>query len=356
MRTKTLSPFLHLQGALIAVILFVTACHPPDQGQSGQNPAVPKEVTQPIVDLIDAAEDLSIELKEKGLPDKVEAWVDELIVTVQPGSGMPEIARMKAGDKATYLHQRTLLRKEAVLRGQSFKARYILIRLSNGQMGWVHEGGIRYVYSRFQKVIDEVVAQATSANQRTRGGAASAAVPPTEQRVIIPGVRIGPIRKTTSQEDLVELYGGTQVGLSTVSTPEGDEPCTVVFPEEASEIRITWEDAARTNIKAVYIDKLTSTWFTREGLGVGLPLLEIAKVNQHPFSFYGFDWTYGGTIESWKNGALAKYKKTFYGVIGIRGQNQRVPDFLEGDKLISSNDIGLENLELVLDRLVVYLD
>lgn len=337
--------------------LLLQACYPPNQQAQAPGEPAPTDVyTTPIVDLINAAEDLSVELKEKGLPNKVESWVDNLIVTAQPGTGMPEIARMKVGDKATYLHQRTLLRKEAVLRGQRFKARYILIQLSSGQMGWVHEGGIRYVYPRFQKVIDEVIATATSSNQRTRGGGAVPVLPPTEQRVIVPGLKVGPIRKSTSQEDIVSIYGGTQVGLSTVKTPEGDEACTVVFPGEPSELRITWKDAERTQIKAIYIDKRESTWFTREGLGVGLPLTEIAKVNQHPFSFYGLGWQYGGVIESWKSGSLSKYKKTFYGVIAPARTTTQVPSNFTGDKLISSNDSGADAVELVLGRLVVYLD
>lgn len=341
----------------IMLMIALSACYPPNQqAQQPGQPAPTDVYTTPIVDLIDAAEDLSTELKEKGLPNTVESWVENLIVTAQPGSGMPEIARMKVGEKATYLHQRTLLRKEAVLRDQRFKARYILIQLSSGQMGWVHEGGIKYVYPRFQKVLDEVVATATSTNQRTRGGGAVPVLPATEQRVIVPGIKVGPIRKNTSQEDIVEIYGGTQVGLSTVKTPEGDEPCTVVFPGEPSELRITWKNAERTQIKAVYIDKRESTWFTREGLGVGLPLTEIAKVNQHPFSFYGLDWQYGGVIESWKNGSMSKYKKAFYGVMAPARSNSPIPSNFTGDKLISSNDSGTDNVELVLGRLVVYLD
>lgn len=348
---------IHIVLLLIAVILALPACYPPNQQAQQPGQPTPTGVnTQPIIDLIDAAEDLSTELKEKGLPNKVESWVENLIVTAQPGSGMPEIARMKVGEKATYLHQRTLLRKEAVLRDQRFKARYILIQLGSGQMGWVHEGGIRYVYPRFQKVIDEVIATATSANQRTRGGEAVAVLPAAEQRVVVPGIKVGPIRKNTSQEDIVEIYGGTQVGLSTVKTPEGDEDCTVIFPGEPSELRITWKNAERTQIKAVYIDKRESTWFTREGLGVGLPLTEIAKVNQHPFSFYGLDWQYGGVIESWKSGSMSKYKKTFYGVIAPAKSNTPVPSNFTGDKLISSNDSGTDAVELVLGRLVVYLD
>lgn len=339
---------------LIPLILLIQSCYPPNQPRAEGEPAPSDVYTTPIVELIDAAEDLSVELKEKGLPDKVEAWVDDLIVTAQPGAEMPEVARMKTGETATYLHQRTLLRKEAVLRDQRFKARYILIQLSTGQMGWVHEGGIRYVYPRYQKVLDELITTATSTNQRTRG--ATPVLAPVDQRIIVPGIKVGPITKATSQEDLVEMYGGTQVGLSTITTPDGEEGCTVVFPGEPSELRITWKDGDRTKIKAVYIEKTESTWFTREGLGVGLPMAEIAKVNKHPFRFYGFDWQYGGVIEDWKNGAISKYKGKFYGVMAPARADQGVPSHMTGDKLISSNDAGIDALDLVLGRLVIYLD
>lgn len=345
---------LYLLSAFLTVPMVLQSCYPPNQpGVAGE--AVPAErYATPIVELIDAAEDLSVELKEKGLPNQVEAWVDDLIVTAQPGADMPEVTRLKSGESATYLHQRTLLRKEAVLRGQRFKARYILIRLSTGQMGWVHEGGVRYVYPQYQKVLDEIRTVPASSSQRMRG--LTEGMTPTDLRIIVPGIKVGPITRHTSQEDLVELYGGTQVGLSTITTPEGEEGCTVIFPGEPSELRITWKDTDRTRIKAVYIDKSESTWFTREGMGVGLPLSEIAKVNQHPFRFYGLNWQYGGVVEDWNNGTMARYKGKCYAVMAVSKSDQGIPSFLEGDQLISSNEAGIDGIDLVLSRLVIYLD
>ncbi len=352
---STTSP-THQPTLLMYLSLFlcwgIASCVPPGQQQPGQ--AAPTEnYTRPILDLIDAAEDLSIELAEKGLPNVVESWVDDLIVTAQPGSGMPEVGRLKEGERAKYLHQRTLLKKEATLRGQRFKERYLLIEMKSGVMGWVHEGGIRYVYPRFQKVLDQVVSQ-TNPNQRTRG--AEPAVDPAEQRVVVPGVKVGPITKKTSQEALLTLYGGTQVALGVVTTPSGQEECTIIFPGEPSELKITWEDAERTKIKAIYFDRRESTWFTREGVGVGLPLTELTKANKAAIAFYGFNWDYAGTIESWKNGSMGKYKKSFYGVLGPAKSNFSIPSGYQGDRLISSNEAGIESLGLVLTRLVVYLD
>ena len=338
----------------MGISLLLSACYPPNQqGQQPGKPAPSEVYTKPFVDLLEATDDLSILATEKGLPNTVQSWVDNLIVTTQPGSDMPEIGRLNEGEKATYLHQRTLLKKEAVLRGQRYKERYILIKMNNGVMGWVHEGGIRYVYPRFQKVLDQIVV-ASNPNQRTRGG--DPLVSDQDQRLIVPGVKVGPITKKTSQEKLLEIYGGTQVGLGIVKTPTGNEDCTVVFPDEPSELRITWQDSDRTKIKAIYIDKRESTWFTKEGLGVGLPLGEVTKVNKGAISFYGLDWDYGGTIDSWKNGNLAKYKKGFYGVIATARPDQKVPSNLQGDKVLSSNDIGVGEMNLVLGRLVIYLD
>lgn len=341
---------------LLVVLWLPVGCVPPNQ-PGGEGGVAPSQVyTQPIIDLIDAAEDLSIELTEKGLPDKVVSWVDDLIVTAQPGSGMPEIGRMKEGEQAEYLHQRTLLKKEATLRGQRFKERYLLVKLASGQMGWVHEGGIRYVYPRYQKVVDQVVATATAANQRTRGGSSAPAIAPEDQRIIVPGKRVGPITKSTSQEKLLEIYGGTQVGLSTITTPEGDLPCTVIFPGEPSELRITWDDEARTKIKAVYIDKRESTWFTEDGLGVGLPMSDIIKANRAPVAFYGFGWAYGGVVESWKKGSLSRFSKGFYAVFAPDPQVKEIPSSFQGERILSSNEAGVDRLGLYLSRLVVYLD
>lgn len=331
-------------------VLGLLACDPNAvrQGQPSDDPA-----TQPITQLLDVAEDYTNEIQEKGLPDNVESWVDDLIVTLQPGSNMPEIYRMKEGERAEYLHQRTLLKREVQLRGQRFKERYILIRTRDGQLGWVNEAGVKYVYPRFQKVLDQVLT-ATNPNQRTRGGAQG--IDAEEQRLVVPGQRVGPIRLNTSEMDLIDIFGPVNIAMGKVETPTGPEDCTVVFPGESEELKITWTDDARTKIKAVYIDHDLSPWFTREGLSTGLMLPELVKVNQGPLTFYGLDWDYSGVVDSWKNGALARHGKHFYVQLAREKPGQVVPVGLKGDKLISSNESGLAEFPLKVARMVVYLD
>ncbi|MEE1611341.1 hypothetical protein [Microvirga sp. CF3016] len=52
------------------------------------------------------------------------------------------------------------------------------------------------------------------------------------------------------------------------------------------------------------VDLQGSGWSGPEGLRVGSPFKAVETVNGKPFILYGFEWDYGGTIESWNGGAL----------------------------------------------------
>jgi hypothetical protein len=197
---------------------------------------------------------------------------------------------------------------------------------------------------------------------RTRGPATGTATPatpprnPAKDRLVIPGRQIGSIRLKTSEMDLIQLYGASQVARSTVGLSDGkSEACTVVFGGDNDEIRITWKDDSRKEIKAVYFDQTNASWFTKEGLRVGMTLSELTKANKSPLTFLGFDWTYGGTISAWRNGTFNPVQKYFYVVLSPGVQGELVKQF-SGNKKISSNDEGVEQLNAFVSRMVVYLD
>jgi hypothetical protein len=344
--------------ATVLILMGMWSCELPPQGQPNGNgqPAQPKlspkrtgEVVEQIVESLGRA---SAELEEMTRPDQVQAWVDELIVKAQPGTDMPEVGRLQEGEIATYLHQRTAGRTEFSLRGQRYDKPWILIETQGGVLGWVHEGGVRYVTPNFIRWLDRVK---TSPNARTRQ--AEPPSDPSTERVVLPGQRVGAISKKTSEEELIRIYGLTEIGRSTVKAPgKGDQPCTVIFPGNKDELRITWEDDARTRIEAVYILRNGSTWFTPQGLRHGVELAELTKINQAPLNFYGLNWTYAGTVNDWKSGRLAPLKKKFYVMLSPRNAPQALSKEFQGDELFSSNNPKVEALNLYVDHWVVYLD
>ncbi|MEL6671908.1 MAG: hypothetical protein AAFR61_06935 [Bacteroidota bacterium] len=316
---------------------------------------------QPIIDaksvstLLDAAEDFSLEATELTKPNRVQAWVAPLIVTAQPGPGMPEIARLQEGEMAEYLYQRTLRKVKRQLREQEFYERYILIRTKDGQMGWVFEGGVKFVRPGFTEMLNQTPATGNT-NQRIRGDAPTKL--PSEDFQIVPGRRVGAIRVNTSEEKLMQIYGPAQVSRSTLTNPEGQQlPCTVVMGGLANELKIVWKDNDFKRIKEVHFERPDSRWFTGEGLTTGISLSELTKVNQNPMTFYGFDWEYGGTSSSWKRGKLGRYTKKFY--LRLKPHvpaGTKVPDRFTGNKVLSSNEEGLTALGITVDKIVVYLD
>ncbi|MFK7922975.1 MAG: hypothetical protein AB8H47_13510 [Bacteroidia bacterium] len=364
------SPFIFLISALLILSQF--ACEPPKaaseqaEGEGGGNAIdFPFQLNDDgIQQIVEGITTLGSDLQEKARPNKVQAWVDKLVVKSQPGKDMPQVALMNEGEVAEYLYQRTVSRSEYNLRGQRFYEPWILIRTEAGQMGWVHEGGVRYMDASLTEFLDQLAGPTSSpapaANMRVRGTGipepAKKEISPAQDRLIIPGRQVGAIKLKTSETELIQLYGANQVGRSKVVLQDKTkEECTVVFGGTNDEIRITWKTDDHKVIKAIYFDRPGAKWFTRQGLHVGISLSELVKANKSPLNFYGFNWEYGGTVSAWRNGLMKSYDRHFYIVLnpGIRG---KIIDQFQGNKVFSSNDKGIEALQIYVQRLVVYLD
>ena len=337
------------------LILGLSACQlPSQQGKQGKQ-GLPQLDEQIVGNIVEGIQDLSSEFQELSRPNKVQAWVSSLIVKSQPGKDMPQIGTMKEGETAEYLYQRTVRKTEFTLRGQRFIEPWILIRMQNGTMGWVHEGGVRFLAPNLQDLLSGPnPASNTNPAARTRGIPAN----PAQNFLVTPGSKVGPITVNTSEMELVQLYGANNVGRGTVSAPEkGEIPCSIIMPGTKDELRITWKDDSRTKVKEVYINQSGGRWHTKQGLSVGLSLLELAKANKSPVNFYGFKWAYSGTVSSWRNGTLAPYDKYCYVVLSPdpRASANLVKKFT-GNQVFTSNHPDLGPLNIHISRVVVYLD
>jgi hypothetical protein len=122
---------------------------------------------------------------------------------------------------------------------------------------------------------------------------------------LVPGERIGPVRLRTTEADLVARFGKANVVEAKVVFDEGvAEAGVTVFPGDAERrLHVVWRDARRTRVKMVRIEG--SRWRTAGGLGVGSDLAAVEKLNGGAFDLSGFEWAFGGTVLSWKEGRLA---------------------------------------------------
>jgi hypothetical protein len=325
------------------LLLLLPGCVQPSQPAGGGG--------NPPAELVRGLDNVSTEVQELARPKLVQSWVDNLIVKAQPGKDMPQVALLREGETAEYLYQRTIRKSEFVLRGQRFYEPWILIRTQAGLMGWVHEGGVRFLGEDLRDLLGNPAPQP---NARSRQPEQQPA--PSQDRLLVPGKKAGAITVSTSEEDLVKRFGLDQVGRGEVLTSgQQKEACTVLFPDSNDELRITWKDESRKRVKAIYLDRPRSNWRTAQGLSVGLKLTELAKINEAPLSFFGFNWEYGGTVSTWKNGTLAPFQKHFYAVLSPGRQDEALSRF-SGNQVFTSNAQGLEALDIAVHRIVVYLD
>ena len=75
-----------------------------------------------------------------------------------------------------------------------------------------------------------------------------------------------------------------------------------------------------------------TAWKFDNGLKAGMTIAEVEKINGKPFKIAGFEWDYGG-YANFEGGKLA-------GKVSIRfnPSTENVPEYLSGDKQLSSTD------------------
>ena len=206
--------FRHVLFYFWGVFFFtLSACEPyipPGQAEKLKQDPLVNEVLEGIGDL-------SNEAKELSQPNRVEAWVDKLIIKSQPGQDMPQIGTMKQGEVAEYLYQRTMRKSTFSLRGQRYHEPWILIKTAAGTMGWVHQGGVRFIRPDLNGLLTGLGDQLTSPVTRSIGPAGT--VEGTSQEwMVIPGKYFGNINVNTSENDLIQLFGASKVQRGKVST------------------------------------------------------------------------------------------------------------------------------------------
>lgn len=298
------------------------------------------------------ADDEAKAYEELAKPNQVKCWVGGLIIKQYPGNNMPKIATMKEGEVAEYLYQRTVLSAEYTYKGQKMRDAWYLIKTQNNLIGWVHGGGIKFVPSGSKGDMAN--------NERVKSDAINTDAQKIENDwIFVPGKRVGSIFKNTSESELVQNFGPDNVKRGEVMTSgTKKEACSYIYKGTPDEIAITWRDMTRTKAKAVYINNRGGRWHTLEGIRTGLSLSDLAKLNETPFSFYGFDWEYGGTVGSWKNGKVTKFSKGFYVVLQYNAATTP-KEFIQkakGNQVFSSASEVAKFMDISVKRIVVYLD
>lgn len=175
------------------------------------------------------------------------------------------------------------------------------------------------------------------------------------------GERFGPVRVGSSEADLRQRIGDSQVERADVGLAEGR--CTVgarLFPGTPWEVEVAWSDSSRSrpafarassrtasSDRAPDGDAPRSPYRTPAGVGPGTSLETLSSIAGEPVRVSGFGWDFGGRV-SWtvEGGELILYLALDRGrleALRAAGDTARLEE-LFGDRTVASDHPLLDRL------------
>jgi hypothetical protein len=124
---------------------------------------------------------------------------------------------------------------------------------------------------------------------------------------IEPGDRVGALRSSGSEQDLIHAYGAANVRDTSIALGEGETaPGTMLFPDDPQRrLEVIWSDPAQKRTpRRVVLRGERSRWMLPRDVSLGTSLSELEEKNGAPFQLAGFGWDYAGVVISWEGGAL----------------------------------------------------
>ena len=154
-----------------------------------------------------------------------------------------------------------------------------------------------------------------------------------KDNTIVLGQRVGLIKPGMTSTDIGRAYGKQNLTAHKIPGAEG-EPMDVakLFAGTDRELVLTWDPNNDKKQVVFDISVVGKAWKFDNGLKAGMTVEEVEKINGKPFKIAGFGWDYGG-YASFEGGKLE-------GKVSIRFNlaAQSVPDYLAGEKQLSSTD------------------
>ena len=108
----------------------------------------------------------------------------------------------------------------------------------------------------------------------------------------------GAFAKDASHAKLVTAFGLKNVVFKEVAGAEGSkEKATVLFDDDPTKrIVVYWHDEKARARPSMISVSAPSLWVGPGGIGNGMKLTEVEKLNGKPFKLAGFDWDGGGLV------------------------------------------------------------
>ncbi len=166
-----------------------------------------------------------------------------------------------------------------------------------------------------------------------------------KDNTIVLGKRVGLIKPGMSASDIERAYGKENLKLQKIPGAEGEEiDGAKLFAGTDRELEIVWDPDNEKKQVVFDIRVMGKAWKFENGLKSGMTVAEIEKINGKPFKIAGFDWDYGG-YANFEGGKLD-------GKVSIRfsPSTENVPEYLSGDKQLSSSDKQLRAAKPLVDE------
>lgn len=147
---------------------------------------------------------------------------------------------------------------------------------------------------------------------------------------------------------LQERLGAANAVVQTLPGAEGEEfTGWVLYPDDPTRKVEVYLDESGEHPETLMVQSTATHWSLPNGLRIGLDTKALQELNGKPFTFYGFEWDYGGTIVNWNGGKLDPGKGPHGGATLCMPENPP-SDYPSGDAEYSSDDPRLAAAPAVL--------
>ncbi|NQT87115.1 hypothetical protein HQ560_10140 [bacterium] len=169
--------------------------------------------------------------------------------------------------------------------------------------------------------------------------------------LIDPAKRVGRITPTSTEKQLIAIYGAPNVRRGKIHVGEGETvEGTVLFPGIPNKVEIEWKQAFG-HPKRISIGTAGARWRTKEGITVGTTLKKLEAANGFPFRLAGFSWDYEGRVLSWGKGRLPA--QLVVDLRPTRKVSKAVSRAVDGAGEFSSGHPSMQKMGLVVATLFI---
>lgn len=166
-----------------------------------------------------------------------------------------------------------------------------------------------------------------------------------KDNTIVLGKRVGLIKPGMTATDIERAYGKGSLKQQKIPGAEGEEiDGAKLFVDTDRELEIVWDPDNEKKQVVFDIRVMGKAWKFENGLKSGMTVAEVEKINGKPFKIAGFEWDYGG-YANFEGGKLE-------GKVSIRFSptTENIPEYLSGDKQLSSTDKKLRAAKPLVDE------